>query len=119
MINNNLAILMAKRKVKISDVSKETKLSRTTLTELYYGREKGILYSTLNTICNYFLCDIEDFLVFSEDEHEKILRKRKERDDLRGNGMGREQGHSGIQSNPKCGSQRDRELKRRQVDDLL
>ncbi len=52
-------------------------------------------------------------------DNAKILRKRKERDDLRGNGMGREQGHCGIQSNPKCGSQRDRELERRQADDLL
>lgn len=90
MINNNLAILMAKRKVKISEVSKETKLSRTTLTELYYGREKGILYSTLNTICTYFSCNIEDFLIFSESEHAKILCQRKERDDLCGNGVGGE-----------------------------
>lgn len=66
MINNRLAILMAERLVKITDVSKATGISRTTLTSLYYKRAKGISFDVLNELCKYFKCDICDLL-----EHKK------------------------------------------------
>lgn len=61
MLTNNLAILLAKKKKKISDCSKETGISRTTLTALYYNKEKGVTYETLENLLNYFDIAVEDF----------------------------------------------------------
>lgn len=62
MVNNRLAILMAERLVKITEISKATGISRTTLTSLYYKRAKGISFDVLNELCKYFKCDICDLL---------------------------------------------------------
>lgn len=43
---------MAQRKIyKVADLSKRTGLSRTTLTEIYFGRGEGIKFRTLDAIC--------------------------------------------------------------------
>lgn len=62
MIDNNLAIMMAERFKKISDVSKETGISRTTLTNIYYKKSKSISTETLEKLCLYLDCDIGEFL---------------------------------------------------------
>lgn len=54
MLLCNLSMLLAERKTKITKVSNDTGLSRTTLTALYYNKAKGIQFETLNTLCNYF-----------------------------------------------------------------
>lgn len=53
MLKCNLAILLAERNLKITKVSKDTGISRTTLTSLYYNNAKGIQFETLNTLCQY------------------------------------------------------------------
>lgn len=53
MIICNLAVLLAERKLKISKVSADTSISRTTLTALYYNEGKGIQYDTANLLCIY------------------------------------------------------------------
>lgn len=54
MIRCNLSVLLAERNLKISKVSEETKLSRTTLTALVSNVSKGIQFDTINTLCCYF-----------------------------------------------------------------
>lgn len=66
MIKSNLSILLAKQKLKISDVSRETGISRTTLTALYYEHGKGVQFETLRILCNYFKCNVGDILEFVE-----------------------------------------------------
>lgn len=53
MVRCNLAILLAERNLKITLVSNETGISRTTLTSLANNYSKGIQFETLNTLCNY------------------------------------------------------------------
>lgn len=58
MIDNNLAVMLAQRLEKISDVSKATGISRTTLTSIYYKKCKSISNETLEKLCSYLDCDV-------------------------------------------------------------
>ena len=64
MIMSNLSTILGQRKIKISKVIKDTKISRPTLTALYYNHSKGINFDTLNTLCNYLQVSISDILSF-------------------------------------------------------
>ena len=58
-----LHIQMAKRRVSITQVSKDTGISRTTLTALYHDKAVGIQFKTLNVLCNYLNCKPNDLFV--------------------------------------------------------
>lgn len=63
MIKSRLHILMGEKKIRsIRQLSEETKISRLSLTKLYDGIGKGIDFDTLETLCNYFGCQIGDLL---------------------------------------------------------
>lgn len=66
MLYCNLAGLMANKKVNISDVNKSTKISRTTLTALYYNHTKGIQLDTANELCKYFDVTLDKIFLFSK-----------------------------------------------------
>ena len=53
MIFSNLSTILGKKKLRISDVVANTKISRPTLTALFYDSGKGINFSTLNELCRY------------------------------------------------------------------
>lgn len=53
MIRSNLAVLLAERKLKISKVSMETGISRTTLTALCNNTSQGVQLETVDTLCTY------------------------------------------------------------------
>lgn len=63
MIVFNLNVLMAERGLKISEVSKRTGISRTTLTSLAYNRAKGIQLETLDNLCDFFDIDASELFV--------------------------------------------------------
>lgn len=62
MIDNNFAAILGKRLEKITDVSKATGISRTTLTQFYYKRGKQISYDVLEKLCDYLDCQIGELL---------------------------------------------------------
>lgn len=64
MIKCNLAIILAERNLKIMKLSKDTGISRTTLTSLYYNHAKGIQFETINTLCNYFRIEPTNLLQY-------------------------------------------------------
>lgn len=66
MINNKLSLLLAKNLKRISHVSKDTGISRTTLTALYYKKSKGITFETLDTLCRYFNCNVWDIFEYED-----------------------------------------------------
>lgn len=66
MLYCNLSGLMAAKKVNISEVSRCTGISRTTLTSLYYNSFKGIQLETLDTLCKFFDVTADKILVFSK-----------------------------------------------------
>ena len=65
-VTNRFAVLLGERKKRISDVARDTGISRTTLTHLYYGDNRAISFETLSKLCGYFQCDIGDILVRKE-----------------------------------------------------
>lgn len=65
MIKSNLHVLMGQNKIKsIRQLSELTGISRLSLTKLYDGDGKGIEYTTLDTLCRHFKCDVGDILYF-------------------------------------------------------
>lgn len=64
MLRCNLAVLLAQRGLKISKVSADTGISRTTLTALSANRAQGIQFDTLNTLCRYLHATPDQLLVF-------------------------------------------------------
>ncbi|EGT2192190.1 helix-turn-helix domain-containing protein [Clostridium perfringens] len=66
MINNKFSMLLGKRLVKISEVSRETGISRTTLTSLYYKKSTKISFDVLDKLCSYFECSISDIIEFEK-----------------------------------------------------
>lgn len=64
MIISNLSSILGQKKIKISQVIKDTKISRPTLTALYYDTSKGINFHTLNALCEYLKVSINELLLF-------------------------------------------------------
>lgn len=58
----NLLVLLAERRKKISQLSKETGISRTTLTSLCYDKAKGVTFEVLDKLCNALNCSVGDIL---------------------------------------------------------
>lgn len=64
MIFNRLKMLLSERELTISQVAKDTGLSRTTLTYMVQNNSKGIQLATLNQLCQYLHVRPEDFFEY-------------------------------------------------------
>ena len=62
MIRCHLARLMGERKMRISDVMRETDLSRTTVTLLYKETALKVDLEALDKLCELFNCPLSDLL---------------------------------------------------------
>ncbi|PTQ90482.1 helix-turn-helix domain-containing protein [Agitococcus lubricus] len=62
MIRCHLARLMGERKMKISDVLRETGLSRNTVTLMYKETAQKIDIEALDKLCRLFECQVGDLL---------------------------------------------------------
>lgn len=67
MIRCNLARLMGERKMKISDVLRETNLSRNTVSLMYKETAQKIDLEALDKLCRLFKCKVSDMLEFEEE----------------------------------------------------
>lgn len=70
MIKSNLKILLAKRNLKITKVSNDTGISRTTLTSLASNYAKGIQFDTLENLCNYLKISPNDLFTTDMERRE-------------------------------------------------
>lgn len=61
-LENNLRIILAKQRKKISDIHEATGISKTTLTSLYYERTKNPETVTLLKIADYLGVTIDELL---------------------------------------------------------
>lgn len=68
MINCRLHMLMAEKRMNISDLHRETGLSRTLLTLMHKDELSRIDLESLNTLCNYFDCEVGDIILFQKDQ---------------------------------------------------
>lgn len=64
MILINFASILGKKRLRISKVITETKISRPTLTALYYNNSKGINFDTLDALCNYLQIQPGDLIKY-------------------------------------------------------
>ncbi|EAM8271229.1 helix-turn-helix transcriptional regulator [Salmonella enterica subsp. enterica serovar Glostrup] len=67
MIRCHLARLMGERKMKISDVLRETGLSRNTVTLMYKETAQKIDIEALDKLCQLFACEVADILEFTDE----------------------------------------------------
>ena len=68
MIIVNLAVMLAKRKMRLNDLADKIGITNTNLSILKTGKAKAIRFSTLDAICKYLDCLPGDILEYREDE---------------------------------------------------
>ncbi len=60
----NLDVMLAKRKMKLKDLSEKVGISMTNLSILKTGKARGIRFNTLAAICNALDCQPGDILEY-------------------------------------------------------
>lgn len=78
MLECNLAVLLTERNLRITKVSKDTGISRTTLTGLCKSSTDGIRYDTLETLCTYLRVTPEDFFNYTAYNYDIVLNDSDE-----------------------------------------
>ena len=63
----NLDVMLAKRKVSLSELSERVDLTLSNLSILKTGKAKAIRFSTLDAICNALDCQPGDILEYTND----------------------------------------------------
>ncbi|RDV23911.1 XRE family transcriptional regulator [Alteromonas aestuariivivens] len=66
MVKCNLSALMGARKLKISDVVRDTGINRSTVTRLYHETTTRIDFETLEALCKYLECAPGELLTLSD-----------------------------------------------------
>lgn len=61
-MQNNLRVILAKKKLNISDVVNGTGLSRNAIRALFYETAKGIQFHTLEALCKFLDCEVGELI---------------------------------------------------------
>ena len=67
----NLDVMMAKRKINLSDLAIRVGITNSNLSILKTNKAKAIRFSTLEAICSELNCQPGDILEFSDDKNIK------------------------------------------------
>lgn len=70
-MKNNFSKILGERLISISDVSRETGLSRTSLTTFYYQKSKMIRFETLISLCDYLDIDLSELIEYQPKKYKK------------------------------------------------
>ena len=62
MVKIHLSRLMGERKLKISDVARDTGINRGTITRLYHETAERVELEAIEKLCVYLDCKIEDLM---------------------------------------------------------
>ncbi len=68
MINVNLDVMLAKRKMSLTELSQKVDITMANLSILKTGKAKAVRFSTLDALCRALRCQPGDILEFTEDE---------------------------------------------------
>ena len=72
----NLDIMLAKRKMSLTELSERVDITIANLSILKTGKAKAIRFSTLEDICTVLECQPGDILEYlSEDDYNKLMRR--------------------------------------------
>ena len=66
MIISNLAVLLAKRKLKVADLVRSTGINKSTLHKLYNDESVRIDFETIDKICIALDVGVGDLLIFNK-----------------------------------------------------
>lgn len=66
----NLDVMMAKRKISLSELSEKVGITNANLSILKTNKAKAIRFSTLNGICKILDCQPGDIIEYVEDDSE-------------------------------------------------
>lgn len=69
MVRIKLSALMGEKRLKISDVARDTGISRSTISRIYHEEVERLDLDTLEELCRYFEVDIADMLVIADVEN--------------------------------------------------
>ena len=75
----NLDVMMAKRKIGLTELSKEVDITMANLSILKNNKAKAVRFSTLNAICKALNCQPGDILEYVEDEEEMMCIRDRPR----------------------------------------
>lgn len=67
MLKNNLAILMAKKKIRIAELHRLTGISANTLSSLYNEKTNMISFNTIEKICKALDCEVGELFKYVSD----------------------------------------------------
>lgn len=74
MIRVDLDVMLARRKMSLTELSARVGITMANLSILKNGRAKAVRFETLDAICRALSCQPGDILVYEEDEHEDAQR---------------------------------------------
>jgi len=64
MIKIHLSRLMGERRVKITDVARDTGINRGTITRMYHETAERVDIEVLDRLCAYFECELTDLIEY-------------------------------------------------------
>ena len=70
MINVNLDVMMAKRRMSLNTLSAKVGITIANLSILKNNKAKAVRFSTLDAICKALNCDVSDILIYENDSIE-------------------------------------------------
>ena len=73
MIVINIAVMLAKRKMKVSDLADQVGITLANMSVLKNGKAKAIRVETLDKICKVLNCQPGDILEWQDDEDEQEM----------------------------------------------
>ncbi len=71
-IQINLDVMMAKRKMGLTELAKEVDITLANLSILKNGKAKAVRLETLNAICKALKCQPGDILEYVEEEEDDV-----------------------------------------------
>lgn len=73
MIRIDLDVMLAKRKMSMTELSQRVGITMANLSILKCGKAKAVRFSTLEAICKALKCQPGDILVYEEDTEEETV----------------------------------------------
>ena len=68
MIRINLDVMLAKRKMRLTELAEKVGITLANLSVLKTGKAKAVRFSTLDALCRALSCQPGDILEFTEEE---------------------------------------------------
>ena len=73
-MKNNFSMITGGRLISLSTISRDTGISRTTLTSIYYKRAKTVKLATLVKLCDYLQVPLHDLIDYQPKEARDAIR---------------------------------------------